>query len=174
MDSLVIFLEKHSVTVTVIDPYDKEFYQFQNEAEAYDMFIEKCGHDAYLTMAKSIVSTIKPTLLMGFSAGANVLWRLSEWKGLGDARLLCFYPSQIRHHLGIIPRVSTYVIFPHHEDSFNVHTVSEKIQCHALVQVKITVWSHGFMNRCSLAYSQEAKRWGWYLIEKEISSNRSP
>ena len=168
VDNLVIWLEKYQTEVTVIDPYEKERHQFQNEAEAYEIFIEQCGHDSYLNVTKKIISTVRPTLLIGFSAGANVLWRLSEWVGLGDARLLCFYPSQIRYHLDIKSSVSTHVIFPYQEGTFDIAIVSDEIQHNPHVKTTITPFEHGFMNKCSDGYSQEGNRWGREKITKAL------
>ena len=174
LDVLVMEIEKQNTIVNIIDPYDKKRHTFATEKEAYATFLEACGHDAYLAKTKETLSIMQPTLCIGFSIGASVLWRLSAWEGLRDTKLLCFYPSQIRYYLDIHPQVQTDVIFPHSEDSFDVHVVSEKIQCHDLVQTKVTAWSHGFMNRCSVAYNQVAQRWGVDLIAKEIKYGRSP
>ena len=81
-DNLVSFLSDLSAKVTVIDPYQGERHFFTNEAEAYRTFTRKCGHDDYLAIAKASLSKVEPKLVIGLSAGASVVWRMSNSEDL--------------------------------------------------------------------------------------------
>jgi len=174
LDELILILKRQSIAVTVIDPYQRVRHSFGSEKEAYGMFVEKCGHDVYFSRAQSILSKVKPSVLIGFSAGANVVWRLSSREGIYTQRALCFYPTQIRHYQDLQPTMQMHVIFPHDEHTFDVDILSKKIKEYPNVKTEITIWEHGFMNKRDAAYTEEAQRWGLNVIAEEIRHSGMP
>ncbi|MEE9445337.1 MAG: dienelactone hydrolase family protein [Cocleimonas sp.] len=167
-DNLISFLKRDVSEVVVIDPYQGKRYSFESEKEAYNVFVKKCGHEAYLRKAKELVTTIKPKLIIGFSAGANIAWRMSDCESVLCKQMLCFYPTQIRNHLDIKPNVLTEVIFPQAEESFDVNGLSEKIQLLPNVTTQVSIYQHGFMNLTSKTYSEKANKFGLDEIEKYL------
>ncbi|MGF1689367.1 hypothetical protein L4C36_22350 [Photobacterium japonica] len=168
-DSLVSFLSPRTESVSIIEPYRGVRHSFKNEKAAYSAFVEKCGHDNYFDLVKSVVSDTNPDLLIGFSAGASVLWRLAAEKSLCcRPTILGFYPSRIREHLDVIPRHRIEIIFPIKEESFDVVSVRERVEKHENVNTEITPYDHGFMNASSLAYDEGGESFGLARINRYL------
>ncbi|MDD1793966.1 dienelactone hydrolase family protein [Enterovibrio sp. ZSDZ42] len=170
IDCLSNHLTHLDVDLEVIDPYEGMRHSFINEQDAYDAFVKQCGHDKYLSLVSESISVVKPELIIGFSAGASAVWRVSSLDS-GDCRqAICFYPTQIRNHLDIKPQIPTKVVFPCTERAFNVENVSKHISTYELVNTEITSFQHGFMNKCSAAYDLAGEAYGLKLIEVHITS----
>jgi dienelactone hydrolase len=132
-----------------IDPYPGRAMNFKNEADAYACFQATVGLDNYINKISSVISGQTDDLLfIGFSVGASALWVLS-----GRTRLpgpaICFYGSQIRHHLDVEPDNRVQLIFPEHEPHFNVETVIKSLSDKQGVTCTTVPFKHGFMNRLS-------------------------
>ncbi len=168
-DKLALFLSKFSSKVELIDPYQGIRQNFKNEQQAYQAYIKNCGHDKYFELLTDSIKTIKPDLLIGFSAGASAVWRATALEGNSCKKAVCFYPSQIRNHLNIKPKISTHVIFPHKETSFDVNSISNAISDNKKVNCKITTFEHGFMNKLSGAYNTKAEEFGFNIIEDSLT-----
>ncbi|WP_325893478.1 hypothetical protein [Grimontia sp. NTOU-MAR1] len=167
-DNLIKYLSLHTIEAKVVEPYQGARHSFLNEQEAYGVFVEKCGHDRYLSLVSKSILVERPDLIIGFSAGASAVWRASNYVGLDHMEAICFYPTQIRNHLDINPKISTKVIFPCAEKSFDVESISNHISVYEGVSTEITPFQHGFMNRCSSAYDLAGERYGFQLIEKYL------
>ncbi|MCE9685040.1 dienelactone hydrolase family protein [Shewanella sp. AS16] len=167
-DDLIKYLAQRVTDVVIVEPYKGERHDFQKEQEAYNTFIKECGHDKYLALVLKSLSEVNPELLIGFSAGASAVWRASGLDNVECKKTICFYPAQIRSHLDIIPKISTSVIFPHKENTFDVISLSKHISACTKVDSEITPYEHGFMNRCSKAYDPVGEEYGFKCIENHL------
>lgn len=149
-------LSKH-VEVAVFDPYHGEVQSFSDEEQAYQAFVESGGVDAYFEQLNVIMMFIEqPVVLIGFSAGAAALWRLTDDKLRYQAsHFIGFYPGQIRHYLDITPGVDSTLIFPQHEPHFDVSDVMTQLN-HPSIQNRQLRVSHGFMNKLSPGFDANA------------------
>ena len=168
-DKLFSYLKTYSSDVFIIEPYQGERYSFENENDAYKAFINKCGHDNYLDLTKESIARLKPKYIIGFSAGASAVWRLSGLENTDCEGMLGFYPTHIRNHLDITPKISMNLIFPFSEESFDVKRVSDHVSLSQNVTSELTSYNHGFMNQNSKAYSAKAYRYGINAIEKRLN-----
>nr|WP_308196639.1 dienelactone hydrolase family protein [Shewanella insulae] len=168
-DNLLSFLSAYTGSVNIVEPYGGVRHSFKDEKEAYSAFVENCGHDKYLNLAKQLICATNPDKLIGFSAGASVLWRFAAEESISGPAMLGFYPSQIRHHLDLIPKHELEIIFPRKEDSFDVASVCECIEKHANVTAKIVPYDHGFMNSSSKAYDQNGESYGLSRIDRFLN-----
>jgi dienelactone hydrolase len=143
---------------TIVDPYNNEYINFADENEAYEYFIKNVGLDNYLKKVKSIVEMApNNSILIGFSIGASVIWRLSEVilsKQIKSA--VCFYGSQIRNFTDISPCFKIELIFPKKEEHFDVEKLETILSKKNNVESKIVKYLHGFMNYYSKNYNQDA------------------
>lgn len=153
--------DKHQATsqdkLYLISPYD-DTVLFTNETKAYQYFCEQGGVASYTEKLAGILSEIrKPCTLIGFSAGGSALWSLvSQPQFSHHQQLLCFYSSQIRHMTLLNPQIPTRLIFPKNEQHFSVDELIDNLQHKAHVIVEQAPFLHGFMNKRSNNYSQQA------------------
>ncbi|MGF1683484.1 dienelactone hydrolase family protein [Photobacterium minamisatsumaniensis] len=167
-DNLSSFLSHYVNDVVIVEPYQGVRHNFKNEQEAYRAFVNKCGHENYFVHALDYVLRLKPELIIGFSAGASAAWKISGIQNTGCKKLFCFYPTQIRNHLDVIPQNKVEVIFPKTENTFNVSELHDILECYLNVESQITVYEHGFMNESSGAYNIHAEKFGLERIEKYL------
>ena len=155
-DDIIALAEKKSATV--IDPYQGVHQSFTDEAQAYQTFIEQCGHDTYTDMIWSVIDSMSTGVkILSFSAGASAAWRLTERFSPGTIEhLIGFYPSQIRHHLDVNPNCPVTLIFPCKEDHFDVDKIIQSVSKSNAVRCIKTAWRHGFMNPLSDNYNEQA------------------
>jgi dienelactone hydrolase len=155
-DDVIALAKEHSATI--IDPYQGVHQSFTNEAQAYQHFIEQCGHDAYVDRIWSVINSMPNGVkVLSFSAGASAVWRLTErFSPHKIEHLIGFYPSQIRHHLNVNPNSPVTLIFPSKENHFDVDKVIKNVSKSASVQCIKTAWRHGFMNPRSDNYHEQA------------------
>ncbi|MCL1137511.1 dienelactone hydrolase family protein [Shewanella pneumatophori] len=154
--------------VHVIDPYAGERNYFANEQQAYRSFIERCGHEDYYLLAEALFHQLEPDLIIGFSAGANVAWRLSGELKAKNKLFRCFYPTRIHQYLAAKPIAKMEVIFPQQEPGFNVNEVEAIISNFDNLELQVTPYQHGFMNKSSQAYDQQGFQFGVDVIAKAI------
>ena len=140
----------------IIDPYNGQTMQFQNEADAYSYFVKTVGLDNYLSiLSKAIEKVENPVTLIGFSIGASVIWRLSEIKGNNFIKqAFCYYGSQIRNFSDIEPHFKINVIIPSSEPHFDVVELQNRISIKTNVTTYKVNYLHGFMNYYSNNYSE--------------------
>ncbi|PSX06434.1 dienelactone hydrolase family protein [Photobacterium angustum] len=167
-DKMASFIAQHTDSVKIVDPYQGVRCEFSSEKAAYEQFIKDCGHDDYLSLVRESVLKDKPDVLIGFSAGANAAWRISELVAFDCKSILCFYPSQIRNHVDIEPKVPTAVIFPKKEASFDVLTMNTALLNRINVTTQIMPYKHGFMNCLSDAYDKQGETMGFEYILNRI------
>lgn len=164
-DKLIAGLKSTENKLHLVDPYDGERHAFKNENEAYSAFIEHCGHEKYLSLAQNAIEQINPAMVIGFSAGANAVWRLCDLPVAMSKKLICFYPTRIQQYLALEAKACVEVIFPLQEASFDVREIAQVIDCKNNVSQQIMPFDHGFMNNRSQAFNKEAEKLGFELIQ---------
>lgn len=140
--------------VKVCSAYNEE-KNFASQEEAYQFFQTHSGIEAYYEKARKHVEAFNPDVLIGFSVGGTVAWRLSEIYS-GVSSCIAYYPSAIRHFLEVRPHVKTTVVFPSFEASFDVKQMCSKIQQLENVWGYVHESQHGFMNKLSPFYDEKA------------------
>lgn len=170
-DKLFALLVNEGHKVHLIDPYHGARQTFNNENEAYSNFIEYCGHEAYLTLGHQALMKYQPELVIGFSAGANVVWRLCEFDQANNKNFICFYPTRIHKYLALEPTAFVKVVFPANEMSFDVAELIQVIDSKDNVESVATSFAHGFMNSRSTAFEKIAEGFGFEFIGNTIISD---
>jgi hypothetical protein len=143
----------------IISPYSKPI-TFQDEADAYQYFMQHVGLHQYATLIEQQLENItSPVIVIAFSVGASSIWLLSDQlteKTLGYlTQVNCFYSAQIRHYLGIEPHFPLRFIFPIEEIHFDIDSVIQQLENKPNVEVVKTPWMHGFMNALSINFSDK-------------------
>ena len=124
---------------------------FEDQAHAYQSFLDECGHDKYFEQVLSKLQSGKIDSVIAFSAGACAAYRaICEYP---IKHLIAFYPSQIRHHLNLKPQSPTTLIFPAHEPHFNVANTIKSVAQWPLVTCIQCNGEHGFMNPLSQGFN---------------------
>ncbi|MGE7696258.1 dienelactone hydrolase family protein [Lysinibacillus sp. NPDC094177] len=147
-----------NTTVECISLYsDNRIFPYEQEQEAYEYFINEIGFDAPLEkLTEKILEDTThydEVLLIGFSVGATLAWRLSE---LPLQRVVCVYGSRIRQYLDVNPSCPTLVILPSHEKSFDVHELKETLDTLPAVHTRQYLSQHGFMDFNNPNYCYES------------------
>lgn len=154
-------MQYHDHGVTIVDPYHGQMQHFVNEAQAYQQFIDHCGHARYSEWVKTAITSswhkqAQPFVLIGFSAGASAGYKALDNLHLdGLKQFIGFYPSQIRHHLAVKIHCPVTLLFPVSEAHFEVDLISQNVSQSPWVDSIKTPYKHGFMNPFSTGY--EAK-----------------
>ncbi len=147
---------------TIVDPYQTQRFNFSNETQAYQTFINQCGHDNYAELILDKLNHLanEKTIIITFSAGAAAAWRaianLPIEKQTNIKYFIGFYPNQIRHHLNLQLHCPAVLFFPRHENHFLVDNVINTLQQKQLTNCIKTPYFHGFMNPQSVNFNQQA------------------
>jgi dienelactone hydrolase len=147
-----------NTTVECISLYlENKIFPYEQEQNAYEYFINKVGFDAPLeNLTEKLLEArthYDEVLLIGFSVGATLAWRLSTLPLQG---IVCVYGSRIRQYLDVTPSCPTLVILPSHEKSFNVHELKERLDTLSFVQTRQYLGQHGFMDFHNSNYCYES------------------
>ncbi|MFJ6210386.1 dienelactone hydrolase family protein [Lysinibacillus sp. NPDC092081] len=147
-----------NTTVECISLYsDNRIFPYEQEQEAYEYFINEVGFDAPLErLTEKILgarSHYNEVLLIGFSVGATLAWRLSTLPLQG---IVCVYGSRIRQYLDVIPSCPALIILPSHEKSFDVHELKETLDTLPAVHTRQYLGQHGFMDCNNSNYCYES------------------
>lgn len=150
-----------NTTVECISLYlESKTFPYEQEQDAYEYFINEVGFDAPVEkLTEKILEAsahYDEIMLIGFSVGATLAWRLSTLPLQG---IVCVYGSRIRQYMDIIPSCPTLVILPSHEKNFNVHELKQTLDALPSVHTRQYPGKHGFMdynhsNYCDESYSQ--------------------
>ncbi|WP_133406070.1 hypothetical protein [Parashewanella tropica] len=137
------------------DPYDGQLMSFKNEHQAYSYFMEYSGIDSYTRSLTKLLNELRtPVNLIGFSAGASVIWNIAGSINQDKIQTaMCFYGGQIRHALCVTPKFKTVHIMPREELHFDLPTVLDMLETKPNTEIVRTEYLHGFMNQCSANYS---------------------
>lgn len=146
-------------TIEIIDPYESIEINFENEEEAYEHFREFIGLIGYIDKLYQYLEgkQFSEHHLLGFSVGASAIWAIShklEFKK--NLKGICFYSSQIRNFLQIHPKFETDLYFPKSETHFSVDETIAVLNEKAKINCIKTSFSHGFMNKKSKNYNEDA------------------
>jgi len=142
----------------IIDPYDGRLVAFADESEAYTYFMNSVSLNKYCNILMAKLKSVKiPTVLIGFSVGASVLWKISDSLNAERiTRVICFYGSQIRYHQKISPCVPVELVLPKFEPSFSIDKFAQNMSEKTNVNVYKTNFLHGFMNPLSKNFNNAA------------------
>ncbi|WP_100642476.1 dienelactone hydrolase family protein [Alteromonas facilis] len=157
----------------ILSPYTDLPLEFKNEAEAYEYFCQHTSVNEYAMKIYNQISAFKGVLVViGFSVGASALWKcLSEHADSPVLAFYGFYGSQIRHMLPATPTVPTYWYSARQENHFNVSEINTQLDQVEHVEVDVTPYLHGFMNRHSQHF--DAIGYAHYLKQIRASMNTS-
>jgi len=144
--------------IEIIDPYDAEFKNFENENEAYKYFNENIGLEKYSQHLKNVVSEQTQSVrLIGFSIGASVIWMNSDNESFANVQeAYCFYGSQIRKMTHLKPLFPIEMILPKNEAHFSVTELIGELEETTQVSISETTYLHGFMNKYSKNFNLQA------------------
>ncbi|NVK23978.1 MAG: hypothetical protein HWE10_03540 [Gammaproteobacteria bacterium] len=151
-----------TVNQVVLSPYDtlqsSENVHFKSEQHAYQYFSDNVGLEAYCEYVRSqLLTTIEPVIVVGFSAGGSAIWRLSEDKSIAKKvnQAFCFYSSQVRHSLILVPNFPVTYIAPASEPGFDITDITDILRQKDNVEVEQTPYLHGFMNARSINFNPQ-------------------
>lgn len=155
---------------SIVDPYDGKFLSFENEDHAYRHFMSLTGIEAYQAILKNHIRQVnKPLILIGFSVGASVIWKLSDSRGLPPVKkAFGFYGSQIRNMTTIDPLFDIELIFPKKEPHFDVDNLIRKLEIKPNVTCLKAGADHGFMNHLSNGFDRSAYDSHMDLLKKSL------
>lgn len=145
------FCEGLEQDYSCIGPYGTDISVFDDETHAYAHFSNATSVLRYAdSIREKIFSNLQYSHFIGFSVGASALWALSpEMSVFPTAKLTGFYGGQIRHLTSLQPSVPTHLIFPKSEPHFNVVELIDRLNRKNNVDITMTAFNHGFMNRLS-------------------------
>jgi dienelactone hydrolase len=154
LEDLVSRISSIFTSTLLIDPYEGQVMSFAREREAYSYFQNNIGLSQYIKIVAERVKHRKvSSLLVGFSIGASVVWRVSQEPFFHPhTKAVGFYGSQIRNHLYVNPVIEIDLYFPRHEPHFNVLELIEEVSKKPLARAIKTDYLHGFMNERSENY----------------------
>lgn len=124
---------------------------FADEAEAHAAFLAAGGLPAYAArLADELRRAGQGATLLGFSAGGAAAWLAACDPCLPLPRLaVCLYAGQLRHHADLVPRCPCRLVFPVHEDHFDVAALAARLDGVPGVTTETAPCLHGFMNPLS-------------------------
>jgi dienelactone hydrolase len=142
----------------IFEPYDGEMMNFQSESDAYSYFSSNVGIDKYSDKLCCFIKPLsEPLRIIGFSAGASAIWKISEREELSKvSNAIGFYGSQIRYYTNINPKFPIKLIFPANEKHFSVSDLIATIRGKGMVKIEQSEFLHGFMNVNSQNYEKVA------------------
>ena len=160
----------------IVDPYDGKYMNFEDEAQAYDYFTENIGLEAYLEkLSKTISNSSCECILIGFSVGASVIWKISESTSTHLTErvkwAVCYYGSQIRHLTKLSPMFEMKLVFPKMESHFDVSALQKTLSNKEKVTTVQVEYLHGFMNTHSSNFNLVGYNAHLELLRQDI--NRS-
>ncbi|WP_042142476.1 MULTISPECIES: hypothetical protein [unclassified Pseudoalteromonas] len=147
------------IELVLVDPYQGQTFEFDNDTQAYEKYLSLGGHEHYLSLIKKEIESNKndDVYIVGFSAGASAIWRaLDGFKSDKHCEFIGFYPSQIRNFLDIKLNIKSHIIFPQSESHFEVKDVMESLGHYESLKISHTQYQHGFMNPLSKGFNESA------------------
>ncbi|PTN35635.1 dienelactone hydrolase family protein [Desulfonatronum sp. SC1] len=147
-----------SGNIEIIDPYNSEIMEFENEDAAYSYFTKRVGlHEYTDKISDAVKASNCHVSLLGFSVGASAIWKLSGNPDMNNIiGAVLFYGSQIRHYTEKDPLFPINLVFPKTEKHFSVAALISKLIQKDNVQIHRSNYHHGFMNYHSRNYSESA------------------
>ncbi|MGV7962330.1 dienelactone hydrolase family protein [Photorhabdus tasmaniensis] len=134
----------------IISPYEKENETSNNQEAMYEYFHSVSSIDEYTYKVRDSLTYINtPVILVGFSIGATVAWRLSNDRNLPVQHFICIFGSRIRDYLDVKPVKSTSLFFSNDEKYF-----IDKLKCADRITVELVDCAHSEIsnpNGCNIA-----------------------
>ncbi|WP_413700869.1 hypothetical protein ACLKMH_03435 [Psychromonas sp. KJ10-10] len=155
--------------ILLIDPYQGEIIEFESEQQAYQYFNKQIGLPDYAQHLTHCLNKIKqPFNLIAFSVGGSAVWlNATNLINTQVNKVVCFYASQIRHHLTIIPSVPIDLILPRYELHFDIIDLAIDLNNHKQVTLTPCEFLHGFMNQLSKNYDPK----GYYHFQQKLKAD---
>ncbi|ERT14791.1 dienelactone hydrolase family protein [Photorhabdus temperata] len=133
-----------------ISPYEKENETPNNQEAMYEYFHNVSSIDEYTCKVRDALTRINSSvILIGFSIGAIVAWRLSNDRDLLVQHFICIFGSRIRDYLDVKPVKSTSLFFSNDEKYF-----IDKLKCSDRITVELVDCAHSEIlkpNGCNIA-----------------------
>lgn len=157
LDDFAKYFAVKKIKTEILDPYNQQYLNFDNENEAYNSFQEEIGLKNYINLLKNTLTSRKPTetVLLGFSVGASAIWAVSHDLQGELFKGVCFYSSQIRHYMEIEPKIDIELYFAQSEPTYEIGAVASKLAIKKRVTCFQTNFMHGFMNERSTNFNKE-------------------
>lgn len=142
----------------IIDAYAGQKMNFHTEQMAYDYFMHNVGLTAYALQLLEMLKTIdQPFNIIAFSVGGSAIWLNCEWlKSTKVNRVICFYATQIRHHIELQPVLPIELVLAKSEAHFNIDEFKKILKTKKNITIKHSEYLHGFMNKLSGNFSPKA------------------
>lgn len=108
----ISYYESRGFMVVCPDYYDA--FDYEDEAEAYNLFMEKLGFSGgWLRVMISVLSQgYENVFVLGYSVGATLAWRQAR----GTKGIISVYGSRIRDYLDEKPEVPSLIILSKDEE----------------------------------------------------------
>jgi len=164
----------HSIKADVIvDPYDGKNMNFEDEVQAYSYFTDNVGLDGYLEKLSKVIKDYScECILVGFSVGASVIWKLSESTSVHLTKRIklavCYYGSQIRHLTKLTPMFEVKLVLPKMEPHFDVLALQNILIHKEKVKTLQVDYLHGFMNTHSDNFNRVGYKEHLELLRQDI------
>lgn len=152
MDSQRQFLSDLGFHVCCPDLLNGQTFSYEETAAAYACFYENAAEARRLVwkLTDELGAKYDAVYLMGYSAGAAIVWQCSENQNCAGA--VAFYGSRIRDSLHITPRCPTLLLFAQ-QDSFDVLSVMRSLEGKANTRSILFPAAHGFFDPYGPAYA---------------------
>jgi dienelactone hydrolase len=169
LEDLVNNIATNFASTLLVDPYEGDLMNFGNEQAAYSYFNQKIGLDDYTaTVLEKLKQRDIQLLLVGFSIGASVIWKISQEKIFHPhTKAIGFYGSQIRNLLDVNPGIHIDLYLPRYEPHFEVSEFIEEVTKKKFARCVKTGYLHGFMNKRSKNYNRNGYSEYLTLLRKE-------
>lgn len=156
-EQILEFKDEHIEVECIAFYPEGKVFPYVQEEKAYTYFTKEIGFDAPLKQQtqqlKTAIAQYEEVVLIGFSVGATLAWRLSM---LPLHRVICVYGSRIRQYLNVQPSCPTLVLLPSYEKSFDVNELKDALQYIHFVQTIQFPGEHGFMDKRNSAFHLES------------------
>ena len=170
IDDMIHRILPANANCMVIDPYGAQEQNFYSEQDAYEIFNEEGGFEAYSENLTRAILELEPDVVLGFCAGGAALYRVLLDQHQTTVRaLMAFYPGQIRQFDELELSMPASIVLPQHEPHFEVNDLQEKLEQISNVQCHRAKFEHGFMNPYSEYYSEEAEEEYLLMIKQWLS-----
>ncbi|ETS31820.1 hypothetical protein BB987_16900 [Photorhabdus temperata] len=145
-----LIAERLSGDVSFISPYEKENETPNNQEAMYEYFHNVSSIDKYTCKVRDTLTYINtPVILVGFSIGATVAWRLSNDRNLPVQHFICIFGSRIRDYLDVKSVKPTSLFFSNDEKYF-----IDQLKCSNRITVELVDCAHSEIskpNGCNIA-----------------------
>jgi dienelactone hydrolase len=153
---------------------DKESFRYDQEAIAYQHFMNNIGFERAFTQVKEVLrdvgSKYQNIYVLGYSVGATLAWLCSE-TGLCDL-VIGFYGSRIRDYLAIEPQCPALLFFPAEEKSFDVEDLISHLNGFDAIQIEKLSGKHGFADPFSRNYHKKSSMKAWLEIVSFVKKHK--